>query len=83
MKPKQQMNNQVNQTIDQLLDQASLSAMRKAALKQLGETLEEDYILNLPPQRPILKALNVLAVRAGVEPALKLKAKQLVKEYGV
>jgi hypothetical protein len=77
------MNSEVNKTIDHLLDKASSGAQRKMALKQLGEVLEEDYILNLPPQRPILKALNTLAGRAGVEPTVKSKAKKLIKEYSL
>lgn len=77
------MNNEVNQTIDKLLDKTASRAQRSAALKRVSEVLEEDYILNLPPQRPILKALNTLAGRSAVEPAVKSKAKRLVKEYGL
>lgn len=77
------MNNEVNQSIDCLLDGEASPAQRKAALKHLGEVLEEDYILNLPPQRPILKALESLSRKAGAEPALKSKAKRLIKDYGL
>jgi hypothetical protein len=77
------MNEEVNQSIDQLLDPESSRAQRQSALQHLGEVLEEDYILNLPPQRPILKALESLARRATVEAAVKAKAKKLMKEYGL
>ncbi|MGJ8639411.1 MAG: hypothetical protein ACSHYA_08460 [Opitutaceae bacterium] len=77
------MSAELNQQVDKLLDKGSSSAQRKAALKYLGEVLEEDYILNLPPQRPILKALESLSRRTGVEPAVKSKAKKLMKEYGL
>ena len=77
------MNNEVNQNIERLLDQDATLAQRKTALKQLGEVLEEDYILNLPPQRPILKALESLSRRGAVESAVKSKAKKLIKEYGL
>ena len=77
------MNGEVNQSIDRLLDKEATSAQRKSALKHLGEVLEEDYILNLPPQRPILKALESLTRRAGVEPTVKSKAKKWIKEYGL
>ncbi len=77
------MNGEVNKFIDQLLDRDSNSAKRKTALQRLGEVLEEDYILNLPPQRPILKALGTVSTRVGVEPGVKSKAKKLIKEYGL
>lgn len=77
------MNSEVNQSIDRLLDKEATSAQRKSALKQLGEVLEEDYILNLQPQRPILKVLESVSRRAGIEPAVKSKAKKLIKEYGL
>lgn len=77
------MNVEINQSIDRLLDKESTSGQRKSALKHLGEVLEEDYILNLPPQRSILKALESLSRRVGVEPAVKSKVKKLIKEYGL
>jgi len=77
------MNSEVNETIAQLLDKASTNAERTIALQQLGEVLEEDYILNLPPQRPILNALKIITARTTVEVAINLKAKRLLKEYGL
>lgn len=77
------MSSEVNHNVDVLLDRDSKVAQRKSALKYLSEVLEEDYILNLPPQRPILKALDTVSRRAGVEPAVKSKAKKLIKEYGI
>ncbi|HAV12343.1 MAG TPA: hypothetical protein DCX06_02440 [Opitutae bacterium] len=77
------MNGEVNERINDLLDKGASGAKRKAALKYLGEVLEEDYILNLPPQRPILKALDTVSRRANIEPVVKSKAKKLIKEYGL
>ncbi|MGJ8648767.1 MAG: hypothetical protein ACSHX4_00285 [Opitutaceae bacterium] len=77
------MNDEVNQTIAELLSKSATLAKRRAALKRLSEVLEEDYILNLPPQRPILKGLEKLSEQTGVEPALKSKAKKLIKTYGI
>ncbi|MGJ8652246.1 MAG: hypothetical protein ACSHX8_03130 [Opitutaceae bacterium] len=77
------MSSEVNHNIDVLLSSESKAAQRKAALKYLSEVLEEDYILNLPPQRPILKALDAVSRRASVEPAVKSKSKKLIKEYGI
>ncbi len=78
------MNKEVEDMIEVLLaSEPGSSAPRKAALKRLGEILEEDYILNLPPQKPILRALETLAQTSGVEPALKNKAQKLIKAYGV
>jgi hypothetical protein len=77
------MNSELEQTIDKLLADQSSGAQRKAALKQLGEIMEEDYILNLPPQKPILVALDALSQQSGVEATLKTKAKKLIKEYRI
>lgn len=77
------MNNEVEQLAVQLRDSESSPAQQKAALQRLGEILEEDYILNLPPQKPILVALSALEERAKVAPSLKAKAKKLRKRYRV
>jgi len=69
--------------IEQLLDSESNQSQQKAALTRLGEVLEEDYILNLPPQRPILKALVAFARKASLTVPIRQRAKKLIKEYGV
>lgn len=77
------MNNEVDQLTAQLRDPEMTPAAQKAALQRMGEILEEDYILNLPPQKSILVALAALEKRAKVAPALKAKAKKLVQQYRV
>ena len=77
------MSSEVAQQIEVLLNADSSAAQRKSALKYFSEVLEEDYILNLPPQRPILKALDAVSRLSGAEPAIKSKAKKLIKEYGI
>ena len=77
------MNNEVDQLTAQLRDPETSPAQLKAALLRMGEILEEDYILNLPPQKPLLVALTALQKRTKVPPALKAKAKKFVQQYGV
>lgn len=77
------MNNEVDQLTAQLRDAETTPAAQKAAVQRMGEILEEDYILNLPPQKPILVALAALQKRPKVAPALKAKAKKLGQQYRV
>lgn len=77
------MNNEVDSLTAQLRDPAASAAQLKAALQRLGEILEEDYILNLPPQKPILVALSALQQQAKAAPALKAKAKRLLQSYRI
>ena len=77
------MNNEVDSLTAQLRDSAAGAAQQKAALQRLGEILEEDYILNLPPQKPVLVALSALQKQAKVAPALKAKAKRLLQTYQI
>jgi hypothetical protein len=55
---------------------------QKAALAQIGDWLEETYILNLPPSPALLKALNTYAQSTKTSLTLKAKAKKLIKKYG-
>ena len=77
------MENEVNQAIDRLQGKASTTADRKIALRRLSEILEEDYILNLPPQRPILKALERVSRKPDIEASLKVRVKGLIEQYGL
>ncbi|MFT4901051.1 MAG: hypothetical protein ACI81V_000318 [Lentimonas sp.] len=77
------MNHEVDQLTAQLRDAGACAAQQKATLQRMAEILEEDYILNLPPQKAILVALATLEKRTKVAPGLKAKAKQLGQQYRV
>lgn len=71
------------ENIDQLLDKASSEGQQKTALKRLGEMLEESYILNLPPSKVILQALQAYAKRSQVPSPLANRAKKLYAQYKI
>lgn len=75
------MSAEENEAIDRLLDADATTAKQKAALKWFAEYLEEGYILNLPPSKAIVQALETFSKRAKVEAALKTRAKNLIKKY--
>ncbi|NQY32640.1 MAG: hypothetical protein HRT56_05660 [Coraliomargarita sp.] len=75
------MSAEENEAIDRLLDADATTAKQKAALKWFAEYLEEGYILNLPPSKAIVQALETFSKRATVEAALKTRAKNLIKKY--
>lgn len=77
------MNNEVDQLSAQLRAPQASAAQRKAALQGLAEILEQDYILNLPPQKPILLALSALQKRVKFSPSLKAEAKRLERQYQI
>lgn len=68
---------------ERLLDKDATSAKQKSALKWFAEYLEEGYILNLPAPRELIAALETFSKRTKVEAALKTKAKNLIKKYGL
>lgn len=75
------MSAEETEAIARLLDTAATTAKQKAALKWFAEYLEEGYILNLPPSKAIVQALETFSKRAKVESALKTRAKNLIKKY--
>lgn len=69
------------QTIEKLLGAESSAEGQKAALKRLSEMLEETYILNLPPSKKILSALNRYAKKTGTPASLAKRAAKVHNQY--
>lgn len=67
--------------IDRLLAADATAAKQRAVLKWFAEYLEEGYILNLPPSKAIVRALDTFSKKAKVDAALKTRAKNLIKKY--
>lgn len=72
-----------NENIEQLLAPHSSEAQQKAALGRLSEMLEETYILNLPPSKHILEALDTFSRKKDAPPNLVRKATKVQQEYRI
>lgn len=72
-----------SENIERLLAPHSSEPQQKAALKRLSEMLEETYILNLPPSKPILKALLTYSKKAKAPDTLAKRAAKLHKQYKI
>ncbi|MCB1121722.1 MAG: hypothetical protein KJT03_09250 [Verrucomicrobiae bacterium] len=75
------MNAEEDKQVEILLNPASSASQQKAALTWIRNYLEEGDILNLPPSRQSLNALQSYGSSGQGEAALKQKAKKLLKEY--
>ncbi|PXA05066.1 hypothetical protein DDZ13_03620 [Coraliomargarita sinensis] len=75
------MSDEENSAIERLLDPDTSTEKRKATLKWLAEYLEESYILNLPTSKEVMQALESFSKRTKADPALKARAKNLIKKY--
>ena len=69
--------------IDSLRGAAHSGPRAKVALTRAAEYLEESYILNLPPSRPLLTALDGLAKNAATPAPLRTRAQALIKQYRI
>ena len=67
--------------IDRLLDKDASPSAQRTALKWFAEYLEEGFILNLPPTKGIVQALETFSRRKQVDAALKTRARNLIKKY--
>jgi len=77
------MTSEEAQCIEQILDGDSTLKVQEKAIKRLGEILEETFILDLLPSKPLMRALEDIAVSKTVAPKLKQKAKALLKKYRI
>jgi len=77
------MDQEESQNIEKLLAAESTDAQQKAALSRLAELLEESYILNLPPSKLILKALQTYSKRSKAPAALGKRAGKLHAQYKI
>lgn len=77
------MDHNESDTIEKLLAPTSSEAQQRAALKRLSELLEETYILNLPPSKQILKALETYSKRSKAPATSAKKAAKLHKQYRI
>lgn len=77
------MDIEASENIEKLLAPHSSESQQKAALKRLSEMLEENYILNLPPSKPILIALLSYSKKIKAPDSLAKRAAKIHKEYRI
>jgi len=70
-----------SENIEKLLAPHSTAAQATAALKRLSELLEETYILNLPPSKHILEALDTFSKKPKIEASLARRATKIRDQY--
>jgi len=75
------MNDEENEAIERLLDPEASAAKQKTELKWIAEYLEESHILNLPPPKAIIRALETYSKRSKVDSSLNSRARNLIKNY--
>ena len=77
------MDTEETQNIEKLLSADSTEAQQRAALTRMAELLEETYILNLPPSKTILKALQTYSKRSKSPAVLAKRAAKLQAKYKI
>ena len=75
------MTSEEKDLINQIRSKDAELKAKENAIKRLGESLEEVFILDLLPSKKLMQELEAISVEAPVPAGVKRKAKALLKKY--
>ena len=77
------MTSEENDLINQIRSKETGLKAREQAIKRLGESLEETFILDLLPSKRLINELVDISEESSIPASLRRKAKALLKKYSV
>ena len=77
------MTSEENDLINQIRSKETGLKAREQAIKRLGESLEETFILDLLPSKRLINELVDISEESSIPASLRRKAKALLKKYAV
>ena len=75
------MTSEENDLINQIRSKETDLKAREQAIKRLGESLEETFILDLLPSKRLINELVDISEESSIPASLRRKAKALLKKY--
>ncbi len=77
------MTSEENDLINQIRSKETDLKAKEQAIKRLGESLEETFILDLLPSKRLINELVDISDESSIPASLRRKAKALLKKYSV